>query len=188
MQLVDDGEPAHDRMAAMRVTRSATTRLSLLVLAVASATGPSALAKPVEFTSRVAYEPLVAKLKAAGGSTERITRVQRVADLDHLESGRRYKFALDAHRQLAIAPLPADAAGNEYHHPILAGGGAVLTAGGIRIDRVGTKLTHVVVDQDSKAYCPTRESLTEVVRALTELGVPATVISTTDRPPQCTAP
>jgi hypothetical protein len=175
-------------MPTMRVMRPVTTRLSLLVLAIAATAGP-ALAKPVEFTSRVAFEPLVAKLKAAGGSPERIIRVQRVADLDRLESGRRYKFALDAHRQLAVAPLPADANGNEYHHPILAGGGPVLTAGGIRVDRAGAgKLEHVVVDQDSKAYCPTRESLTEVVRALTELGVPASVISTADRSPQCAAP
>src|SRR5689334_4276667 len=80
---------------------------------------------------RVAYAPLVAKLKASGGAPDRVIRVKQVADLDRLESGRRYKFVVDANGQLAIAPLPADAPSNEYVHPILAAGGPVWTAGGI---------------------------------------------------------
>jgi len=50
---------------------------------------------------------------------------------------------------LAVAPL--DAPGNEYVHPVLGRGEAVLTAGNIRVDREGGKLARVTVDQDSKA-------------------------------------
>jgi hypothetical protein len=144
-----------------------------------------ASAKPVELVSRVPYEPLVAKLKASGGSFERIIRVKQTADLAQLESGRRYKFVVDAHGQLAIAPLPADAKSNEYVHPILGGGAPVRTAGGIRVERAGGKIDRVVVDQDSKAYCPTLDSLTEAVRALTAAGVAASSIAREDHPPEC---
>jgi len=147
--------------------------------------GSSALAKPVEFASRVPYEPLVAKLKASGGSFERILRVKAAADLAPLESGRRYKFVVDTRGQLAIAPLPADAKANEYVHPILGGGGPVRTAGGIRVERTGGKIARVVVDEDSKSYCPTLDSLTEAVRALTAVGVAASAITREDHPPEC---
>lgn len=154
-----------------------------LALCVVLVAAPAAYAQP--FTSRVAYEPLVAKLEASGGSPDRIVHVARAADLGRLESGRRYKFVVDAHGKLAVAPLPADATGNEYVHPILAGGGPVLTAGGIRVERAGGKLTAVVVDQDSKAYCPTGESLAAAARALVAAGVDAALVKREDRPPAC---
>jgi len=144
-----------------------------------------AFAKPAEFASRVAYEPLVAKLKASGGSLERVVHVKQAADLQRLESGRRYKFVVDARGQLAIAPLPADAPSNEYVHPILGGGAAVRTAGGIRVDRASGKIERVVIDQDSKSYCPTLDSLAEATRALTALGIPASAIKQESHPPQC---
>lgn len=137
------------------------------------------------FPLRVAYPPLVAKLKASGGSPDRVVHVQKPADLDALESGRRYKFVVDARGRLVVAPLPSDAPSNEYVHPILAAGGAVLTAGGLRIDRANARIEHVVVDQDSKAYCPTVASLSEAVHALTALGIPAAAIATEDHPPAC---
>ena len=140
-----------------------------------------------ELPSRVAYEPLLAKLKASGGSLDRVVRVKQAADLDKLESGKRYKFVVDAHGQLAVAPLPADAPANEYVHPILAGGGPVRTAGGIRVERAGGKLQQIVVDQDSKSYCPGLDSLQEAVRALAALGIAAATVKTEDRPPQCAA-
>jgi hypothetical protein len=160
-------------------------RTTVLAAALLDGVGSVALAKPAELTSRVAYAPLQAKLKASGGSPERILHVKQAADLDRLESGRRYKFVVDAQGRLAIAPLPADAPSNEYVHPILAGGGPVWTAGGIRVDRVNGKVEHIVVDQDSKAYCPSRESLSEAVHALTTVGAPAAVIKTEDHPPAC---
>lgn len=160
-------------------------RTPLVAAALAAMVGSVAFAGPAAFPSRVPYEPLVAKLEASGGSPKRILHVRRAADLDQLETGRRYKFALDTHGTLAVAPLPADAPSNEYVHPILAGGGPVRTAGGIRVDRANGKLEKVVVDQDSKAYCPTHDSLSHAVQALTAAGVPAAVIETADRPPQC---
>jgi hypothetical protein len=140
-----------------------------------------------ELPSRVPYEPLLAKLKASGGSLDRVLHLKQAADLDKLESGKRYKFVVDVHGQLAVAPLPADAPANEYVHPILAGGGPVRTAGGIRVERAGGKLQRIVVDQDSKSYCPGADSLQEAVRALTALGIAAAAVKTEDRPPQCAA-
>jgi hypothetical protein len=89
---------------------------------------------------------------------------------------------------LAVAPLPADAQGNEYVHPILAGGGPVRTAGGIRVERAHGAVERVVVDQDSKAYCPTSDSLGAAVQALSAAGVPEAIIRREDRPPACVPP
>jgi hypothetical protein len=72
-------------------------------------------------------------------------------------------------------------------HPILADGAAVQTAGGLRIERDGDKLKAVVVDQDSKAYCPTLESLGAARAALVAVGVPAALIRLDDHPPGCAA-
>jgi hypothetical protein len=137
------------------------------------------------FRSSVAYEPLLLKLKASGGDPSRVVRAQSSKDLLRLDSGKRYKFAVDEAGRLVIAPLPADAANNEYVHPILAGGGPVRTAGGITVEHKDGKILHVMLDQDSKAYCPTLLSLDEAARALEKLGVPAGVISRQDRPPKC---
>jgi hypothetical protein len=145
----------------------------------------TALAAPSLFSSAVPYDPLVAKLKASGGDSSRIVRARSAHDLTRLESGKRYKFVLDQAGTLAIAPLPADAANNEYVHPILAGGGAVRTAGGIAVEHANGKVTRVTIDQDSKAYCPTLQSLDEVAGALAKLGVAAQKIVQQDRPPPC---
>jgi hypothetical protein len=111
--------------------------------------------------------------------------VKQAADLERLASGRRYRFVVDPHGQLAVAPLPADAPSNEYVHPILAAGGPVLTAGGIRVDRANGRIERIVVDQDSKAYCPNFDSLAEAVRALTALAIPNAAIKTENHPPEC---
>jgi hypothetical protein len=86
---------------------------------------------------------------------------------------------------LRIAPLPADAQGNEYVHPILAGGEPVRAAGGVVVEHQAGKLVKITLDQDSKAYCPSFESLREAVRALAKLDVPEGNIERQDHPPQC---
>jgi hypothetical protein len=149
--------------------------------------GANASAKPVLLTSQVPIEPLRQKLKDSGGDPAQILRPKKLADLGRFETGKRYKFVVLASGQLAVAPLPADAQHNEYVHPILADGAAVQTAGGLRVERDGEKLKAVVVDQDSKAYCPTLESLGAARSALVALGVPATQIRLDDHSPGCTA-
>ncbi|MDB4966155.1 MAG: hypothetical protein JWN44_1844 [Myxococcales bacterium] len=161
-----------------------TVRGGAVVLLLWAAT---ASASPALFTSRVAYEPLVAKLKGSGGDRSRIVRARAAKDLTALQSGKRYKFVVDEAGALAIAPLPADAAVNEYVHPILAAGGAVRTAGGITVEHADGKIAAVVVDQDSKAYCPTAQSLDEAVQALAKLGVATRLVTRRDRPPACAA-
>lgn len=140
---------------------------------------------PPTFPLRVAYPPLVEKLTAAGGDLAHVLHPRSTRDLVALDSGKRYKFAVAADGRLAIAPMPASAPRNEYVHPILAGGGPVLTAGGITVEHAGGKLTRVTLDQDSKAYCPTLASLAAAGRALERLGVPAAAIARHDQPPGC---
>lgn len=137
------------------------------------------------FESRVPLAPLLAKLQASGGDPGKILTPSAAADLDRLEGGKRYKFAIRPAGTLAIAPLPVDAKSNEYVHPVLGEGHAVLTAGNIRVDREGGKLTRVTVDQDSKAYCPTGDSLEAALEALARLGVPPERLRVENRPPAC---
>jgi hypothetical protein len=150
-----------------------------------SGDGGSTAAAAAPFESVVPYEPLVAKLKASGGDMARLLHVRSPQELLRLESGKRYKFALDRGGIFTIAPLPADAPNNEYVHPILAAGGPVRTAGGITVEQAGGKLGKVTIDQDSKAYCPTLQSLDEARRALEAVGVAGGRIAEQDRPPQC---
>jgi len=140
------------------------------------------------FASRVAYPPLVDKLKASGGDVARVLHPRGASDLDALQSGKRYKMAVTGDGQLAIAPLPADAPHNEYVHPIVAGGAPVLTAGGITVEHAGGKLAKVTVDEDSKSYCPTFASLAAAERALVRIGVPAAAIARHDQAPRCAPP
>ncbi len=140
---------------------------------------------PATFASRVAYPPLVDKLKASGGDVARVLHPRSVRELVALDSGKRYKFAVTADGQLAIAPMPAEAQHNEYVHPILAGGAPVLTAGGIAVEHGGGKIGSVTLDQDSKSYCPTLASLAAAERALERIGVPAASIRRRDQPPRC---
>jgi hypothetical protein len=140
---------------------------------------------PFLFESRVELAPLTAKLRDAGGDPARILRPARLEDLAPLATGKRYKFVVSATGRLAIAPLAADAPSNPYVHPVLAGGEAVRTAGGIRVDRKGDALARVTLDQDSKAYCPSADSLHEASRALVALGVPADSVRVENREPEC---
>jgi hypothetical protein len=156
-----------------------------LILAAAVQAGA---AKAPVFRSRVAYAPLLSRLEAAGEAISRVLHPSGVEDLAALETGKRYKFAVPRDGSIAIAPLPADAPRNEYVHPILAGGGAVRTAGGIRIDRVRSSITSITLDQDSQAYCPSFSSLGQAARALEALGVPARAIHMENRPPTCVSP
>lgn len=137
------------------------------------------------FDSRVPLEPLLAKLKASGGDASKVLRPVAGSDLDGLQAGKRYKFVVRQDGRLAIAPLPADAASNEYVHPVLGQGGAVRTAGGVRLERDGQVIRTVTVDQDSKAYCPTAESLSAALDELGRLGIPAEKLRVENRPPAC---
>jgi hypothetical protein len=155
--------------------------MTLLALAAAGARADS----DKTFASRVAYAPLVGKLAASGGDVRRILHARSRDDLAALVTGKRYKFVVTTDGTLAIAPLPADAEHNDYVHPILAGGAAVLTAGGITVERRDGTITRVTLDEDSRSYCPTLESLAAAERALARLGVPAASITRRSEPPRC---
>ena len=166
------------------MSRANPTLLALLLVSGCSAPRPVV---PL-FDSRVPLEPLLAKLKESGGDPGRILRPRASADLAALESGRRYKFVVTRDGRLAIAPLPADSPSNEYVHPVLAAGEPVRTAGGLRLERDGSAIRKVAVDQDSKAYCPTAASLDSALTVLAGLGVPADRLRVENRPPACVDP
>jgi hypothetical protein len=153
---------------------------SCLCLSCSRGEPPAAL-----FDCRVPVEPLLVKLKAGGGDPNRIVRPRSADELSRLESGKRYRFVTRSDGSLAIAPLPADAPGNEYVHPVLGEGAPVLTAGGVRVDRADGEIRKVTVDQDSKSYCPTGESLGAALRELSRIGVPADRLRVENRPPEC---
>jgi hypothetical protein len=159
-----------------------------IVVALAVVSSSAWATAPPTFESRVPYPPLVEKLRASGGSFERVLRIARAADLDALASGKRYKFVVDERGTLAVAPLPADAPANEYVHPILARGERVRTAGGLRVERDGGRLTAVILDQDSKSYCPTFDSLQSAADALAAAGVSPALLRREDHRPSCAPP
>jgi hypothetical protein len=160
--------------------------LAALALLSSPPSAPGSAPIPL-FRSRVPYAPLVEKLRSAGEDRKEILHPRSADALRVLASGKRYKFVVLPDGSLAVAPLPADAEHNEYVHPILAGGGPVRTAGGIRVEFSDKRLLRVTVDQDSQAYCPTRASLAAAVDALSGIGVPRGVVSIEDRPPRCTS-
>ena len=159
--------------------------MNRLVIVVAVLLSTGACGAPALFASAVAYEPLLAKLTTSGGDISRVVRVATQKELTELQSGRRYKFVVDSASMLKVAPLPADEPNNEYVHPILAGSGRVLTAGGVTVEHLDGNIVHVVLDQDSRSYCPTLRSLNEAAHVLEALGVARRIISRQDRPPQC---
>jgi len=157
---------------------------AVFVAALAGACSPAAPPAPL-FESRVALPPLVAKLQASGGDPRKILHPSAAADLARLEAGKRYRFVVRDDGRMAIAPIPADVPANEYVHPVLAEGRAVRTAGGLQVDRDGATLRRVTVDQDSKAYCPTGDSLAAALGELARIGVPADRLRVESRPPAC---
>ena len=165
--------------------RTQTARVATAAILIALALGPACKTPSPLYASRVDLAPLEQKLTAAGGDPAHILRPRRPADLDALVSGKRYKFVVLADDTLAVAPLFADAPQNEYVHPVLARGAAVRTAGGLRIDREGGRPSAIVIDEDSKSYCPSFASLVAAERAIVALGFAEAIIRREDRPPAC---
>jgi hypothetical protein len=154
--------------------------ISIFALACQPGRAPAPL-----FESRVPLPPLLAKLKEAGGDPSKILHPTAAGDLRVLESGKRYKFVVQADGRMAIAPLPADAPSNEYAHPVLGEGKPARTAGGIRLDREGATTARLTVDQNSQAYCPSAASLGAALEELVRLGVTPDLLRTENQPPRC---
>lgn len=150
-------------------------------LAIAAALFVAACA-PQQYSSRHAYPVLVAKLRETGGSLDAIVVLKQAAQLLTMQSGKRYKFALAADRVLRIAPLPFEAANNEYHHPIVALGQRVTTAGGITVVHDGATITQVTLDQDSKSYQPSFASLAAAEKYVRGVGVDGKNITKRNQP------
>lgn len=153
-------------------------RLLAVVILAAAAAGCG----PRIFACRVDVQPLEQKLAAAGGDRARILRPTHARDLDVLLPGKAYRYVVDVGGRLAVAPLPNEAMHNEYVHPILGDGQPVRTAGMMRREPGG----RIVIDQDSKSYCPTKKSLQAAVRALHAIGVAEVAVE--DHPPACVTP
>jgi hypothetical protein len=163
--------------------RTAATAGLLFLVACMGREAPRPL-----FESRVPYEPLLKKLEASGGDAAKVVVLRSASDLGRLDSGERYKFVVRPDGTMAVAPLPVETPGNEYVHPVLGEGKPVRTAGNIRVVRGTAGLSSVTVDQDSKAYCPTGDSLTAALESLARLGVPAGLLRVENRPAECAEP
>ncbi len=164
---------------------AAALAAALCITALAACARAQQEPPPALFDSRSPYEPLLAKLKDSGGDPAKILHPQTAADLLALMPNRRHKFVVLPDGRLAIAPLPEAAKANAYVHPVLALGGPVRTAGGLRVERDGPDIEKVVVDQGSQAYCPTADSLAAALRALAVIGVPADRLRVDNRPVIC---
>ena len=164
------------------VSVSVSSSLVTALLLAGCASSPATL-----FSSRVALAPLMAKLEASGGNPAKVIRLHSEEELAGLKPGQRYKYVVTRDGGIVVAPRPASEPGNEYVHPLLAGGMPVRTAGYLRYDRRGATATSdtVVVDQDSKAYCPTFASLGEARAAFARIGVTIGRVRIEDHPPTC---
>jgi len=141
------------------------------------------------FDSRVPFDPELERLKKAGDDPSKVLKPTSAADLGKLlEPGKRYDHVVMPNGTLVIAPKSVDAPGNFWTHPILAGGGAVKTAGHIRVDKSGDALAKVTIDAESDTYCPLPESLRAALTALATLKVPNDVIRVESRSVDCWKP
>ncbi len=165
--------------------------LSVLVAVAAGCEERSGTTEPPAylFDPRTPLEPELEKLKAAGDDPTKVHRPASAEDLQRLlEPGKRYPYVVLPNGTLAIAPKSTDAAGNFWTHGILANGGAVKSAGHVRIERTGDKLSKVIVDSESDVYCPTNESLRSTLAALAALKVPNDLMRVDNRPSDCHRP
>ncbi len=159
-------------------------RRFLAALVLASCAHAATSAVPL-FDCRMPVAPLLADLHRAGGDPSKVLHPASTADLAALQSGARYKFVVLGDGHLAIAPDPADAPKNAYHHPVLANGEPVRTAGGIRVEHQGGLIQKVILDPGSSSYCPSTGSLQAALDALVSLGVDAGALRVDNRPPTC---
>ena len=165
---------------------STARALAFVVLSLSCrAAAPTAVDDDPRYVCRVDVGPLRAALRAAGGDPARVLRPSAPRWLVALASGRRYKFVLTGEGKLAVAPEPADAPHNEYVHPVLADGAPVRSAGGITVTHDDGRVSRVLLDAESRAYCTTAESLRPTVRALRAMGVQAEAIAVEARPFAC---
>lgn len=138
------------------------------------------------FDPRRPYDRELEAFKKAGGDPTHATRPQSLADLSKLEPGKLYTYVVLPTSALVLSPTPSPAVVTSstptWTHPILAGGGAVLVAGSLRLEKHGDKLTKVIVDADSDAYCPTSEALRSALAALDGLKVPRDLLRVDHRP------
>lgn len=141
------------------------------------------------FDSRTPYDPELEQLKKAGDDPNRTLKPTSAADLAKLlEPGKRYLHVVTPNGTLVIAPKSVDAQQNFWSHPVLASGGAVKSAGHIRVDKSGEALAKVTVDAESETYCPLPESLRATLTALATLKVPNDVIRVESRTVDCWKP
>ncbi len=131
------------------------------------------------FESRRPYDAQLDAFRKAGGDPQKSVRPQGPADFTAIEGSRAYVVLSSS--VLVIAPT-ARGMTPAWTHPILAGGQAVLSAGYLRVEKQGDKLTKLFVDADSDAYCPTNEALRITLTALETLKVPREVLRIDHRP------
>lgn len=138
------------------------------------------------FDSRVPLDPELERLKKVGDDPSRALHPASAADLAKLlEPGKRYEFVVMPNGAMNVAPKSVEAAANFWTHPILANGGAVKSAGHVRIEKSGDALAKVTVDAESTTYCPLPESVRATIAALVAMNVKGDVIRVEGRTADC---
>lgn len=153
--------------------------LFLLLLALC------ACSRSERFNNRKPIGPLRERLRASGGDPARVHHVRALSDLARLEFGEKYRYAIPEDGRLRVAPIPARMPNNEYVHPTLVDGAPVRTAGYIIVKHREGVVSGVMVDRDSRAYCPSQGSLQAAISALRSLGLARDRISVDPVPPNC---
>src|SRR5262249_32109643 len=97
----------------------------------------------------------------------------------------RYPFALLPSGALMIADAAPEGDFGDQAQVLLADGGPVRSAGGLRVERTNEALLRVTLDADSFAYCPTPDSLHTVLAALAQKGVSSNLLRVDYRPRPC---
>src|SRR5262245_39656061 len=132
-------------------------RLSLTFFGVVVACARSTPTVPAPlFDCRVAIQPLKARIGAAGLPAGR--EIRAASDLGKLEVARRYPFVLLPSGALLVADAAPEGDYGDQTQALLADGGPVRAAGGLRVERTNEALLRVTLDADSFAYCPTPDS------------------------------
>ncbi|MBI2395251.1 MAG: hypothetical protein HYV09_37125 [Deltaproteobacteria bacterium] len=138
------------------------------------------------FDSRVPLDPELERLKKVGDDPSRALHPASAVDLARLlEPGKRYEFVVMPNGAMNVAPKSVEAAANFWTHPILANGGAVKSAGHLRIERSGDALAKVTIDAESTTYCPLPESVRASIAALVAMNVKSDVIRVEGRTADC---
>jgi hypothetical protein len=178
--------------------------LTLFGAAALSSCAEKARPKPIAAAQQVPQRPLdqpfepvvpvapyLERLAQAGQTPAAAFVPDGLTELNRLVPKSSYRYVVRTDGQIVFAPIP-DGADNPWTHIALANGQPVMAAGFARVlvkkkppENAPEARRRFVLDQDSRAYCPTFLSLTHAKAALAKIGVPEKQVRVRNTPPDC---